>query len=96
VAVINDENGAGSAEPGTSTTDPGLPSELSWTVRYTWQVPAGVVHLSHTYRRCGSESSAIDHAVRTLDDQVPDAGLRIVRADVKPTEGGEWRPVVWP
>ena len=86
----------GGSESGMHATDTrDLPSELSWTVRYTWLVPSGVVHLPVTYRCHSSETSAIDHAVETLDDQVPDAALRIVRADIRPTGGGEWRRVDW-
>lgn len=53
-------------------TDDAWLRELSWTVRYTWPVPGGVVQLPVTDRCRSSETSPIDDAVTTLVDQVPD------------------------
>jgi hypothetical protein len=66
----------------------------AWTVRYTWLVPDGSAHPPYTYAPYDSEDSAVDHAVGMLDEQVPDAALRVVRADVL-TPSGEWRKVDW-
>jgi len=91
VAVISDENGAGSAAGGASSTAP-VSDAAPWTVRYTWLVPDGSAHPPFTYVPHESESSAVDGAVATLDRQAPDAALRVVRAAVM-LPGGAWREV---
>lgn len=65
-----------------------------WTVRYTWQVPAGSDHETTTHTTHLSETEAVDAAVVVLDSQQPDAPLKVVRADIR-GPGGAWRPVEW-
>jgi hypothetical protein len=63
-----------------------------WSVRYLWQVPAGLDHPSETTVNAWTESGAIDRAVSLLDDQDQSAPLRIIRAEVCGPDGC-WKPV---
>lgn len=78
----------------TATTTQHTDHADRWTARYTWHVPEGSSHPEHTERTYGSETAAIDAAVRTLDNQQPDTTLKVIRAEVR-GPGGEWRPVEW-
>jgi hypothetical protein len=73
---------------GTSTGEP------QWAVRYTWLVPDGCTHPQYTYAQHGAEDKAIDIAVATLDNQQPDATLKVVCAHTMDLDG-VWRRVKW-
>lgn len=65
----------------------------AFTVRYTWSVPAGMVHPEHTYEHCDTEELAEQAARWAVGNRLGACGLLIAAVAVR--EGaGAWRLAV--
>jgi len=65
----------------------------AFTVRYTWSVPAGIVHPEHTYEHCDTEELAERAARWAVGNRLGACGLLVTEVAVR--EGaGAWRLAV--